>query len=91
MNTEKTAIQVLSVTAILLFLACIFMQKPATAEVTTQSGDYLVCTHPANTGGDAVYVADTRTGMMVVFTYDSGAKSLVPQAVRPIGDAFVGK
>lgn len=91
MKSEKLAIQVLFVTAILLALACAFLPKPATAEVTTKDGDYLVCTHPANVGGDALYIADTRSGMMVAFTYDNAAKSLVAQAVRPIADAFHGR
>src|SRR4030095_9693139 len=88
MKAEKSAICVLIATASLLFLACLFVSKPAAAEVAIREGDSMMTTFPASTGGDDIYIADTRSGMMVVFTYDAGAKSLVPQAVRPIGDAF---
>jgi hypothetical protein len=89
MKSEKTAIQVLCVTAILLALACIFVPRPVVAEVTTKEADYLACTYPATTGGDGLYVADTRTGMIAFFMYDPGPKALVVQAIRPLGDAFV--
>ncbi len=90
MKSEKTAITVLMVTALLLSLALIFVPSRATAEATIKDGDYLVATMPAVGGNDALYIAETRTaGMFVVLTYDQRARALMPRAARPLDDAFM--
>jgi len=95
MNAEKTAIRILSITALLLLAALIFLPKPATGQVSLKDGDFLVATHLAVGGSDVVYVAETRTtGLIAAFMYDPQARGLRPAgpgAVRPITDAFGGR
>jgi hypothetical protein len=91
MRSEKVGISILSCTAVVLFLACVFMSKPAGAEVTVKDRDYMMATYPSSNASDALYIADTRNGMFAVFVWDNSTKSLVPMAVRPISDAFGGR
>ena len=91
MNAEKLAIRILSVTAVLLLAAVIFLPRPATAEQAMKEGDFLIATHAAAGGSDAVYIAERSTGMIVAFTYDPQTKKLAPKAIRPVADAFAGK
>jgi len=88
MNSRKTAIAMLTVTAILLLLAVVFVPTPAPAQVSMKDRDYLVSTFPGPTGSDVLYIADTGSGMLAVIVYDPGAKMLQARAVRPIADAF---
>jgi hypothetical protein len=91
MKSEKIAVSILSFSAMILFLACVFINKPASAEVSVKDRDYLMCTYPYNGTNDALYIADTRRGMFGVFVWDNGTRTLQPVAVRPIADAFGGR
>lgn len=88
MKAEKTATRILMLTAAMLLGAILFVDRPATADVTVREGDYLVATHKASIGGDAVYIADTRIGAFGVFMFDPNARTITLRAVRPIGHAF---
>src|SRR5688500_574836 len=87
-NTENKAIKVLSITAGVLLLACIFLPKPVSGQESVSNGEYMVAVYPSNQGNDAVYVADIRQNMLAVFIYDNAAKGLQPVAMRPITDGF---
>ena len=90
MNSEKRTIAILLTTAVLLTLAIVFVPRPATGQqVTAKAGDYLISTHKVAAGGDALYIADTRMGVIGVFIFDPNSRSLQLRALRPIGDAFV--
>ena len=91
MKSEKVAISILSFSALILFLACVFINKPASAEVTIKERDYMMCTYPYTGANDALYIADTRNEMFGVFVWNNSTRSLEPVAVRPLGDAFGGK
>ena len=88
MRSQKAGISILSISAVILFLACVFMSKPSRAEVSVKDRDYMMCTFPSNNANDALYIADTRNGMFGVFIWDNTTRSLQPMAVRPLGDAF---
>jgi len=88
MRSQKTGISILSISAVILFLACVFMSKPTRAEISVKDRDYMMATFPASGASDAVYIADTRNGMFGVFIWDNASRSLQPMAVRPLGDAF---
>ncbi len=90
MNTERTAIKVLSITAVILSAALFFVPRRSAAEVTIKDGDYMVCTYPSQAGGgsDALYVADGRSGMLCVFIYDTASRTLVPSAMRRLEEGF---
>jgi hypothetical protein len=90
MKSDTLAIRLLAGTAAMLLLALVLVPKPATAEAALKDGDYLVCTFPTTGSSDALYIAETRQwGTIAVFVYDSKARGLVPQSVRPIDQAFV--
>lgn len=90
MTSDKIAIRVLLSTAALLLLALVFIPRPATAEVAIKDGDYIICTYPTAGGNDALYIAETRQwGTIGVFLYEPRQRTLVPQAVRRIDEAFV--
>lgn len=92
MNAEKNAIRILAATAVLLVLALVFIQKPATAQVTTKDNDYIACTYRTPGGSDALYIAETRQyGVISVFEYDRNQKLLVPRSARRIDEAFVAR
>ncbi|MGE5612339.1 MAG: hypothetical protein ACM359_24035 [Bacillota bacterium] len=92
MKSEMTAIRVLTITAALLLLTIIILPKMATGAsdnvVTIKDGDFVVATHKVSTGGDALYIADTRLGAIGVFSYDPGPRELVLRDVRAINDTF---
>ena len=92
MNREKAAVWFLSVTAALMFVACLFIDKPARAEVVTKDerGDYFVITNAGTGGSDVLYIADGRRGLMAVFQYDNASRSLQVRAIRPLTAAFSG-
>lgn len=52
--------------------------------------DFTLMVANVQTGGDAVYVVDSRRGMVAVFTYDNNARSLALRAAAPVSDAFAG-
>jgi len=92
MKAEKTAIRILAVTAMLLVVAIIVVPSAVTGQVvTTKGGDYLIATHKTAGGGDALYITDTRIGVMGVFTWDPMVRGLVLRTVRPLPDAFGGR
>jgi hypothetical protein len=89
MKSETTAIRILAITAALLLGALFFLPgRTATAEVSLKEEDYLVATYPSNVGSDALYVTDTRTGVICVFIWDPNAKALIPKAMRRLDDGF---
>ncbi len=88
MKTENTAIAILTITALLLVAALLFVPGVSRAEVAVQGGDYLICTYPGQQAGDNLYIADTRTGWLAVFVYDPSTRSLQVKAMRKIDDGF---
>lgn len=92
MKAETTAIRVLTVTAAMLLLAIIVLPRFATGAsdsvVAVKEGDYVVATHKVSSGGDALYIADTRLGAIGIFSYDPGPRQLVLRDVRDINDTF---
>ena len=63
---------------------------PPTAEATTavQVRDFQAVTVTNQAGGESLFVADVRTGMIAVFNYDQTSRSLRLVASRPVSDAF---
>lgn len=91
MKNEKTAIGILGFTAAVLLLALLFVPTPVTGQEAVHSDDYIVATFPSNTGSDVLYVADTRSGQLAVFTFDNATKTPVLADVKPISMGFRGR
>lgn len=93
MNIDKKSflIGVLSATAVALFAVHLMMPEPATAAVAIKERDYTAVTGRTTKGGEALYLTDNRTGLLGVFVFDPGSRSLKAVAVKPVGDAFAGR
>jgi hypothetical protein len=62
--------------------------RPAIASDTIKDRDYSMVTAPTTAGGDALYVTDSRTGLVAAFLWDPGRREVVVKDVRPVADAF---
>lgn len=87
-QNKTFAIGILSLTAIVLAIANYFLSEPAMAQVALKDRDYSLVTARTTTGGDALYILDSRTGQVAVMTYDNTAKTVKPRKVRALMDAF---
>jgi hypothetical protein len=88
MDSKSYTIGILCVTAAVLLVAQFVPVQPALAGTAVRERDYSVVTTKSTAGGDAVYIADSRTNMIAVFTWDAGRRMVVVRDARPITDAF---
>jgi hypothetical protein len=89
MLDKKTfGIGILALTAVILLVANFFAYRSAEAAAVIKDRDFQAVTVRSTGGGEALYVADTRTGMIAVFVYDPGTRGLRLRATRPVSDAF---
>jgi len=88
MDKKTLKIGILSITGLLLLLACLLPPRPADGAFAVKDRDYqLIVAKGQN--GDIVYVVDNRTGLMAVFAYDNRARVMRPKQVRAVTDAFL--
>ena len=90
MDKKTFSIGILSITALILFLAQFIPLhgSVASAADSIRDRDYQIVTARVAQGGEALYVVDNRTGLMAVFTWDPTSRALQLRAVRPVVDAF---
>jgi hypothetical protein len=88
MTSQNKLVWVLSTTAAFLLAACLFVQKPVSAEISVTDGTYSLTTYPGNTGNDILYVTNVRRGLIGVFVWDNASRSLEPRALQPLSAAF---
>jgi hypothetical protein len=89
MPRPQTTVALLSTSALLLLALLWWSPQPAPAQVVSREGDFVACSFPTATGSDALYVADTRAGLLAVIMYDPASGTLQPRAVRRLADAFM--
>ena len=87
MDKKTYSIGVLSITAVLLLIACLMPAKSADAAFAVKDRDYQIIIAQGQ-GSDSIYVVDNRTGLMAVFAYDNRGRVLRPKQVRAVADAF---
>jgi hypothetical protein len=87
MKRQNVGIVILSLAAALLLVAHVLVQ-PAGAEAVIKDRDYQVVTSKIATGGDGLYILDSRTGQVAVFTYDAASRGVRARTVRNVADAF---
>jgi len=90
MNKQTYTIGILSITALILFVANLMMPTSAHGGFVMKDRDYQLITAKQQVGDEAIYVLDSRTGLMAVFNYDPGRKAIVLRQVKPVQDAFAG-
>jgi len=89
MDKKTFAIGILSLTAVILFVANLLVpQSRVAAEQLVKDRDYQAVTANWQANDDALYILDNRSGMMAAFIYDPNQRAMVPRAVRPVMEAF---
>jgi hypothetical protein len=88
MDSKSYSIGILFVTAIVLFVAQFMPVPTATAGTAIRERDYSLVTAAAVAGGEALYIADNRTGFIAVFMWDANRRMVDVRDVKPISEAF---
>ena len=90
MDTKTFSIGILSLTAVILFVANLMVPSgTASAQITVKDSGYSVATSRVQSGADGLYIVDNGTGLMAVFTWDPASRTVKPRAVKDIGEAFM--
>jgi hypothetical protein len=89
MDRKTFAIGVLTVTAVLLFIAQFMPVRPAFAGDSVGDRDYQLTAARSVKGGEALYVFQRRSGMAAVFSWDASDRRVKLRAVRSINDAIL--
>jgi len=88
MDKKTYSIGILSLTALILFLANFLPLKPAAAADAVKERDFTIVTSRIVQGGEGLYIVDNRTGLMAVFTWDANARTIRLRDLKPVSDAF---
>ena len=91
MDKKTFTIGILSVTALILFVANLIAPRtPAMGMNTIKDRDYTAVTGRTARAGEALYLTDNRTGMMAVVAFNPGRKRLEVIDVKAVANAFAG-
>ncbi len=90
-TTDKKifAIGVLSLSAALLLVGNYFAPQPALATMSVKDRDFSMATAAIQTGGDALYVLDNRSGRVAVYAYDPSSRVIRPRGAGEMVNLFV--
>jgi hypothetical protein len=89
MDKKTFTIGVLSLSAVIMTAANLIQPRVADASFVVKDNDYTAVTARISKGGEALYVLDNRTGMMVALTYDPNTRKVLPMGKpRSLTDAF---
>jgi hypothetical protein len=88
MDKQTFSIGILSLMAVILLLANFMPVAPVQAIGTIKDRDYSMVTGRMQSGGEGLYLVDSRTGLVGVFNWDPNKRAVALRAVRPISDCF---
>ena len=88
MSNKSFAIGILSLTAIVLFVANFMPIQTVRADEAIKERDFTVVTSRINQGGEALYICDNRTGQMAVFTWEAGQRQILLRDLRQVTELF---
>lgn len=88
MDKKSFTIGVLSLTAVLLFIAILIMPPRASANFVIKDRDYQAVTAAITANDEALYILDARTGQMACFSYNPAQRALVLRDLKPVMNAF---
>src|ERR1700709_339004 len=89
MDKKTFTIGVLSITALILFVANLVVpQNVAHGDLVIKDRDFQAITARTTKGGDALYLTDNRTGIMAVLGYNPQKRHLDILDVKEISSAF---
>jgi hypothetical protein len=90
MEKKTFSIGILSLSAVVLFIANYFMPQPAMALQTIKDRSYSMVTASSQNGGDVLYVLDNLSGRIGIFSYDPSQREMVPRSSGDLSTAFAG-
>jgi hypothetical protein len=90
MDKKTYTVGILSLTAVILFVANLLVPSRVQADFAIKDRSYQAVTARQQAGDEALYILDNQSGLMAVFSYDPSRKSLVVRAISPIQNAFAG-
>jgi len=91
MDKKTFTIGILSLTAVILFVANLIVPPRAQADMAIKDRDYQAVTAHIQANDEGLYVLDNRSGLMALFSYDPNRKTLALRGpITPIMNAFVG-
>ena len=89
MDKKTYTIGILSLTAVILFVANLLVPPPhALADFAIKDRDYQAVSARLQANDEGLYVLDNRSGNMAMFAYDPTTKTLAVRDVRPVMAAF---
>lgn len=88
MEKKSFTIGILSLTAVLLFIAILIMPPRASANFAIKDRDYQAVTATINANDEALYILDNRSGLMACFSYNPNQKALLLRDLKPVTNAF---
>jgi hypothetical protein len=89
MDRKTFSIGILSLTALILFVACLLPARPAQADFAVKDISRLqLVTVASQKGGNILYVIDPVGGKILVLGYDTGTKLLRPIAASTLDHVF---
>ena len=89
MDRKTFSIGILTVTAVILFIAQFLPVRTAVANDSVGDRDYQLVTAASVQGGDTLYIFQRQSGLVAVFTWDPGQRRVSLRAVRSISDAIL--
>jgi hypothetical protein len=89
MDKKAYAIGILTLTAVILFIAQFLPVRTAVANDSVGDRDYQMVTVRTQQGGDALYIFQRRSGNVAVFNWDPSDRRIKLRAVRNVQDAIL--
>lgn len=89
MDRKTFSIGILTITAVVLFVAQFLPVRPALANDAVGDREYQLVTSRGIKGGEALYIFQRRSGMVAVFYWDPGDRRVKLRAVRSVNDAIL--
>jgi hypothetical protein len=90
MDKKSFTIGILSLSAVILFVANYFAPQPAYALQTIKDRNYSMVTASTQNGSDVLYILDNLSGRIAIFAYDNSKREMVPRAGGDLSAAFAG-
>jgi hypothetical protein len=88
MQNKNFTVGLLSLTAVVLAIGNYLLPERAHAQEALRERDYSLVTAQVNSGADALYVLENRSGQIAVMMYDQGSRTVKVRKVRNIMEAF---
>jgi hypothetical protein len=88
MDKKTFTIGLLSLTAVLLFIAMLIMPPRASATFAIKDRDYQAVTATLSANDEALYILDNRSGLMACFSYNPNQKALQLKDLKSVTNAF---